>query len=324
MPGSKPMVSVIVPVHRAGVFLEALLEGLQQQTVRNFEVILVGFKNKALAARSLPNRFFYVEAINRWPDVKRNLGAQNARAELLAYIDEDCIPDKNWVAVIQQSFFKNPSVGGLEGATRGEQKRLLGHTIQNEKGGWYPTCNMAFRKKDFQEVKGFDEQYHFFREDMDIVFKLKCSGKKILFEPSMRVFHPERSVSWKSFFNEIFLVKGDVRLYKKFPALYHERFGFLCRGSFKQSAFVWFLSLLFIFGLGRYYFLPVIALILLILFRYWISMRGKNFSPMQGTQFVLATTARDLVFVFAFVYYWLTIRPPHKDTMHPRKKEAVA
>ncbi len=312
MPAPKPAVSVIVPVHRAGAFLEALLKGLQQQTSRDFEVVLVGFKNKELASRRLPPHFFYAEAPSRWPDVKRNVGAKKAKADILAYIDEDCIPDIDWVSSILESFARHSNAAALEGATRGEQKKLLGHTIQNETGGWYPACNMAFREKDFLEINGFDEQYHFFREDLDIVFKLKAAQKMVLFEPTMRVFHPERPVSWRTFFNEIFLVKGDVRLYKKFPALYRERFGFLCRGSFKQAALLWLLAFLFFAGLFYSPAVSAIAFLLSVFFRYWAGMRKKQFSWIEGSQFFFAATLRDLLFPFAIFYYWLAIKPKEK------------
>ncbi len=306
---AKPAVSIIVPVHRAGAFLEALLKGLQHQTNRNFEAVLVGFNNKELSSRILPDRFLYIDAPVRWPDVKRNLGAHQAGAPLLAYIDEDCVPEKDGVESIIYSFDKHPSASTLEGATPGERRQLLSYAIFNEQGDQYPTCNMAFRKKDFLQVKGFDENYHFFREDMDIVFKLKDAGKTVLFEPTMRVFHPERRISAKTFFDELFLVKGDVRLYKKFPKLYHQQLGFLCRGSFKQSVVVWFLALLFVAGLFSTFFLSLLSVFLVVLFRYWIGMRGKKFSFAEGTQFIFATTLHDILFPFFIAYYWFTIVP---------------
>lgn len=309
----QPSVSVIVPVHRAGDYLEALLKGLEAQKNRDFEVLLVGFQNKKLQSRVFSKNVRYLAASSRWPDTKRNLGGQNAKAPILAYIDEDCIPQRDWIESIIHSFDKNLSASALEGATSGEQKRLLGHTIQNENGGWYPTCNMAFFKKDFLQIKGFDENYHFFREDMDIVFKLKNAGKIVLFEPAMKVFHPERSVLWNSFFNEVFLVKGDVRLYKKFPKLYREQFGFLCRGSFKLAAVVWLLLSLLIFGIFYNLLWSAAAIFGLIGFRYFLSMKKFGFSILEGAQFLLATTVRDLLFPFSILYYWLTIHPKKTD-----------
>lgn len=309
MTNSKPSVSVIVPVHRAGKFLEDLIQSLQHQTARHFEVILVGFHHTELQKRALPPGFFYVRAKSRWPDVKRNLGAQKAKGDILAYTDEDCIPDPHWVRAIEHVFSMHSKAAAIEGATRGEQKKLFSHSIQNEKGGWYPTCNMAFRKKDFVEIGGFDESYHFFREDLDIVFKLKHQNKTVLFSPLLHVFHPERKTDWRSILDELFMVKGDVRLYKKFPALYTKRFGFLCRGSFKQSLVVWFLLALVFVGIQYHPVLVLFGILGLVLFRYLVSMKKFQFSFSEGIQFFLAATARDLLFPFFVTYYWLTIHP---------------
>ena len=64
---------------------------------------------------------------------------------------------------------------------------------QNLEKSFYPDfiqgSFMLFKTKDLIDLQGFDERYFLYMEDVDLCKKIKQSGKKILYEPSVEIIH---------------------------------------------------------------------------------------------------------------------------------------
>src|SRR3989344_1053030 len=58
-----------------------------------------------------------IKANSRWPDVKRNIGIENANGSIIAFTDDDVLLDKNWLAEIDELFRRNKKLLGIEGKT---------------------------------------------------------------------------------------------------------------------------------------------------------------------------------------------------------------
>ncbi len=95
---SKPLnvyISIIVPLKQISRYLvEETIPAILKQTYQNFEIIV-------LPDKPTKEKFPKTRIIPSWPEVgpaqKRNLGAKKARGEILAFIDDDAYPDKNWL-----------------------------------------------------------------------------------------------------------------------------------------------------------------------------------------------------------------------------------
>lgn len=95
---SKPLnfyISIIIPLKQISRYLvEETIPAILKQTYQNFEIIV-------LPDKPTEEKFPKTRIIPSWPEVgpaqKRNLGAQKARGEILAFIDDDAYPDKNWL-----------------------------------------------------------------------------------------------------------------------------------------------------------------------------------------------------------------------------------
>ena len=95
---SKPLnvyISIIVPLKQISRYLvEETIPAILKQTYQNFEIIV-------LPDKPTEEKFPKTRIIPSWPEVgpaqKRNLGAKKARGEILAFIDDDAYPDKNWL-----------------------------------------------------------------------------------------------------------------------------------------------------------------------------------------------------------------------------------
>lgn len=306
-------ISVIIPAHNRNDSLKNTLNSLlvQDYSKNNYEIIVVGYtKNKTKKVIDSFNnpliKYFEIDSI--YPDKKRNYGIKQAKGEIIAFTDDDCLPQKDWLSKINSAFESDKDLVGVEGKTTQDNRWIFYHASENLTGGKYLACNYAFKKEALLKVGGFDENYGFFREDTDLAFKLLSTGKKIKFDENVLVYHPPRRISYFSKLKELFFVKSDIRLYKKFPALYIKNFGFICKGLFKQSIMSWIILSIIIFSiLMNNFLLVVFSLLFLFLFRFFIEAKNKKFHILDFTVLVITCFLRDLLFPFFFIYYYLTI-----------------
>ena len=116
MPTASPRVSVVVPTcNRSARMLRLLTALADQEMDEPFEVVVVDDRSTddTLAqlqrvSGSQPYQLsVHPSAVNTGPAGARNRGWQAARGELIVFVDDDCVPDKQWLAAI---------TNGLEGA----------------------------------------------------------------------------------------------------------------------------------------------------------------------------------------------------------------
>lgn len=209
-----PKVSIIIPVKEINSYLrDETVPALLKQSYKNFEIIVLPDK---ATKEKLPK----TKIIPTWPKTgpadKRDIGARQAKGEVLAFLDDDSYPNKNWLKNAAQIFEGSKLVGGVCGPAVTPPKNNLrqkasGYVWSTWLGSGgagtyrcavsnrrevddYPSVNLLVRKKDFWEVGGFDS--HFWPgEDtklcLDLTQKL---GKKIIYDPKVLVFHHRRKV----------------------------------------------------------------------------------------------------------------------------------
>jgi GT2 family glycosyltransferase len=134
------------------------------------------------------------------PAANRNCGAARASAELLIFLDDDCIPCPDLVPTYRDAAQKNPEIGVFEGriSAQGELSSFADSVPENETGGYMWSCNFAIRRELFVGIDGFDSRYPFAAmEDVDLHLRVKRLSR-VLFLPDARVWHePERRLGWQ-------------------------------------------------------------------------------------------------------------------------------
>ncbi len=113
-------VGVIIPTRNRAEMLQHTLEALTRQARAPEEVIVVDNgstdNTKQVVERFhgvLPIRYLYEPVPGAgWA---RNLGIRNATSEVLAFTDDDCIPDRDWLHFIELSFLRDPAIGMVAG-----------------------------------------------------------------------------------------------------------------------------------------------------------------------------------------------------------------
>ncbi len=198
-----PRVSIVVPTHFRPDMLSRLLRSLRQLTYPSsrLELIVVGSAHDR--GREL------VEAFGRSTDfpvtyrvvpddalrsvsIKRNIGARSARGDILAFVDDDCVPHPDWITTAVQ-LFETPEVGGVEGAIDVPKPDRPTPTYRGSLRlslpGGYRTGNMFYRRSVFEECGGFDPSLPYF-EDTDLGYTVIERGYRIPFAAAAVVSHP--------------------------------------------------------------------------------------------------------------------------------------
>jgi GT2 family glycosyltransferase len=130
----------------------------------------------------------------RPPAPKRNLGWRTARAPIVAFTDDDCEPQPNWlsaglagfaddVVIVQGRTCPHPDDDG----NRGTFARTLDVGRLNET---YPTANLFYRRDAVERVNGFDERFGAAAgEDTDLAWRVLELGGRTVFADHALVFH---------------------------------------------------------------------------------------------------------------------------------------
>ena len=194
-----PLLSVIVVTHnRKKELIQNLIE-LNQQTEKNFELIIVnnGQSIEELTTSGYKSSFdiCYIEmAQNYGPSLARNIGAKYSRAKYIAIYDDDAKADINYVRNIINNF-KNNNICALRGRVLpsiGDYKPLK-HDLGDQICIAATDLEMiiAFERQVFLNVGGFDERLYG-NEGCDLSYRIYKSQKRldcILYFPDIVIYH---------------------------------------------------------------------------------------------------------------------------------------
>lgn len=210
----KPKVSIIIPVKEINDYLRGeTIPAILKQVDQNFEIII-------LPDRPSKEKFLKTKIIPTWPKTgpadKRDIGAQKAKGEILAFLDDDSYPERNWLGNAVKIFAESGEITAVCGPAltpphnnlRQKASGFVWSTWLGSGGAGtyrcavaprrevddYPTVNLLVRKKDFLAVGGFDS--HFWPgEDTKLCLDLtRKLGKRIIYDPGVLVYHHRREV----------------------------------------------------------------------------------------------------------------------------------
>jgi GT2 family glycosyltransferase len=193
--------TVVIPTCNRPDALRVCLEKLQpaNQTCAEsaYEIIVSDDGRKPLARTILAEEFpqvRWVDGPQRGPAANRNAGATVAQGEVIVFLDDDCLPQSDLLAAYARGF-ENPAILAAEGRIRAdrEKRRMDEEAPINENGGCFWSCNIAIRRRFFQEIKGFDERFpRAAMEDVELRERILRLSGPILFLPDALVIHPLR------------------------------------------------------------------------------------------------------------------------------------
>jgi len=196
-------ISVVIPAYNEEKYLPHCIKSLNNQTFRDFEIIVVNNSSTdktAEVAEKFGVRVVY-EA-KKGVGAARRKGFAQAKGEIIVSTDADCTFPKNWLENINIAFTKRKNIIALYGISAldndGEIKKILsriGTRTFFQINDWlkkkqFTGCNLAVKKTAYDQTNGFDANIHIC-EDADLCKKLMTIGR-IAFIPHLVVYTSAR------------------------------------------------------------------------------------------------------------------------------------
>lgn len=109
-----PLVSVVIPVYNGGRFLAETIESVLNQTYENIECLVINDgsnDNTSDVAKAFGSKIRYFDKPNGGVSSARNVGIENSRGDLVAFLDADDLWLPKKIEVQVELFCKNDNVG---------------------------------------------------------------------------------------------------------------------------------------------------------------------------------------------------------------------
>jgi hypothetical protein len=232
---SQPRISAVVCTRNGSATLRECLEALARQTYENREVILID-DGSADSVPEIAKSFEFVRyhrLQHGGLSVARNAGALIATGEIIAYTDDDCMPDEDWLARLAAAF-DDPqwvAAGGpnIPPPARSRVESLVAaapggpsHVMLNDQEAEHlPGCNLAIRKSALDAIGGFNPIFRTAGDDVDVCWRLRDAGGRLRFVPAAMVWHHRRFTVKAYFKQQSGYGKAEALLMKEHP----QRFG---------------------------------------------------------------------------------------------------
>jgi len=230
------LITVVVPTYRRPQLLNRCIKALllQRFDKTQFEIIVVSDGPDAdtqnllnnWAGYDLPVIKFMPLPYKKGPAAARNHGWQNAAGQIIAFTDDDCIPDSHWLTEISRHCHTNEDVAitGKVIVPISEEPTDYELNISHLQTADFITANCACTKSALIKAGGFDERFSMaWREDSDLHFKLMNNAIPIKKVKTAIVTHPVREAVWGVSIKEQKKTMYDALLYKKYPKLYRKK-----------------------------------------------------------------------------------------------------
>ena len=191
------VVSVVVPTRALGVQVERCERALANQTRKPDEVIVT------------------IDQEGRGPSWTRNEGLHRTHGDLIAFLDDDCLPPDNWLETLISAIDRHQADG--VGGTYEETDRFLWEwrkrqnfpdAEQVDETGLVGIGGNLMIRRDWLERCQDDDGYVFNEafvhssEDHELLWRLKTRGAKLIYTP-IKVTHLKK-ITWKVYLQRQF------------------------------------------------------------------------------------------------------------------------
>ena len=218
--GYEPRCSVVIPTRGRPAELARCLEAVARLEYSNYVVYVVDNAPTDRRSEEVAIRWgarYLVEPV-QGVSRARNRGARSGDAEIIAFLDDDAVPEPGWLRMLAKEF-RDPQVMVVGGRIspldpKNEEERLIsladGHDggvqrrrVDRQTPYWFElsnfgalgnTTNMAFRRSAFDVWKGFDERIGYGTRlagsaDHNAIFSLVELGYRAVYNPDAVVYH---------------------------------------------------------------------------------------------------------------------------------------
>jgi glycosyltransferase involved in cell wall biosynthesis len=226
-----PRVSVVVCAYNAERTMDQCLASLAVLNYPDYEVIVVNDGSRD-RTREIAEGYDYCRIINqsnKGLSAARNVGAEAATGEIVAYTDSDCVADPDWLTYLVAKMeasdlvacggpnFPPPEDNVVPAAVAVAPGGPTHVLISDEVAEHIAGCNMAFRREVLLQLGGFDPIYRAAGDDVDICWRFQDAGYTIGFSPAAVVWHFRRNTVAAYCAQQRGYGKAEALVYSKHP-----------------------------------------------------------------------------------------------------------
>lgn len=209
-------ISVVVPTIGRADALARCLQALVGNSPGPAEIVVVDQSGGLEIARVVDEHRERFPALRHVPmhrrglSAARNAGARAARGNLLAFTDDDCVPDVQWLSELLSSFSSDARLAAVTGPMLPLGREAEGVAVSSRTGTtrrefagrtlpWVVGTggNTALRREWFDRLEGYDERLGagtsgMAGEDLDLFRRLLQSGGRVLYSPTAVCRHERK------------------------------------------------------------------------------------------------------------------------------------
>lgn len=284
-----PDISVLLCTRNRGDKIRDAIDSILENSYTNFELIILDQslddKTKEVMEKYNDSRIRYIRSHTVGLSKSRNIAIKKCLSEIIAFTDDDCIVDGEWLASIMREYKSDSSLMGI-----------FGRVLPYGKGGGVMVChctidsmdrnnvenpiipykvlghgnNMSFKKNVFRKTGLYIESlgagtWMRAGEDTDLIYRALRKRMKILYSPEPLVYHNNWVSKEKGAELELGYILAAVAVFTKFAlkmdkvAFYHildrlreilRRIGSNLKNFNKDGELIFSVKRLFWFAIG--------------------------------------------------------------------------
>lgn len=199
--------SVVYPTCGRAEFLTRSITEMLANDPPPDEIVVVDQSNDEGTERALmaigDNRITHVRSAEKGLSRAKNLGIHSSREPLIAFLDDDCIPARDWMRHAYELIARQGDASVWIGKVVSDERELAApatvetFTLEGIKDPWrYDPSggNSFFRRSVFERVGGFDPllgQGSRFpgAEDGDMIYRVLEHGIRVSYTNTIRCYH---------------------------------------------------------------------------------------------------------------------------------------
>lgn len=211
-----PLVSVVIVTHSNKGWLKKSIPSLLKQNYPKVEIIVVdnGSLDKAgdLVEKEYPNKVKVVKLrVNQGFGAGCNVGFEKSKGKYVCFANEDMVFDRDYLAKLVEAmesdrligasqgtayYYDNPDKVQSEGLFFNYSGVLTGNDSGKnkvKKGGvseiFSAVVPFVVKREAFEKVGGFDEDFFLYFEEVDLCWRMRLLGNKVVLVPEAKVLH---------------------------------------------------------------------------------------------------------------------------------------
>ena len=203
----KPLISIVIPVYNCAGYVNETIQSVVKSSYPNWEIILIndGSTDRSPAVckeweTKYPEKIRLIDQRNQGPSVARNVGIFYARGEFILPLDSDdkIHPEYIGLAIAQFQSDEQTKVVYCEAEKFGEKSgpwNLKPFSLKQLALDNMIFVSGVFRKKDWEDVGGYDPRLIWGWEDWEFWINLLKHGGKVVKLPQVGFYYRIRKGS---------------------------------------------------------------------------------------------------------------------------------